>query len=445
MADADIPSLGQLEFEQLLLGHGVAIDDRDSFGISVILFATLRDGKLPDFPILDFLLERDDISRIDKIDALEMAGAVLLAHDENHEKFPLAYQYWRRALTLRLMDTEGCRPIYKTPLKSKSGQTTEWSTLDDLQHIEQQPAQQRKIQSFLVRLRILASIGWSAVHRHFIPPFLAFLLMELPHEDSFSDVLDLAWLTLDTIRRSERPHENSLVESVIQIVAVLFYNFFVLPEDDSKFNSENLVKFAESVLMMDSSHLIAPNQETPVAETRHVKMLLSMFVILSGHPEMITEEVRLTLLQLIHRDVRDPSGLNLLHLPCSLPGSVALSTIRFLVELGADLNARNNVGDGVLHILAKEPGSETKDATAQLLVDLGAHLDMANKDEKTAADLWFQKNTPGKKGVADLPDWLQEGVPKLMCLSSRVIRRQKLPYDDGAIVPVVLIPFVSLH
>ncbi len=51
----------------------------------------------------------------------------------------------------------------------------------------------------------------------------------------------------------------------------------------------------------------------------------------------------------------------------------------------------------------------------------------------------------GKKDVANLPDWLQEGVPKLMCLSSRVIRRHKLPYDDGAIIPAELIPFVSLH
>jgi len=63
----------------------------------------------------------------------------------------------------------------------------------------------------------------------------------------------------------------------------------------------------------------------------------------------------------------------------------------------------------------------------------------------TAADLWFQKNTPGKRDVTDLPDWLQEGVPKLMCLSARVIRRHKITYDDGAILPAVLIPFVSLH
>jgi len=115
------------------------------------------------------------------------------------------------------------------------------------------------------------------------------------------------------------------------------------------------------------------------------------------------------------------------------------------VKLGADVNGRDIFGHGVLHILSTRPASEIRDAKAQLLVDFGAHLDMTNKDGKTAADVWFQTHTPKKKDIADLPDWLREGVPKLMCLSSRVIRRHKLPYDDGAIVPAVLIPFVSLH
>jgi len=442
MADNNILSIVPTEFFMMLYGDAIPV--RDMSGLRIFFDAILLHGKLPNLPLLEFLLDMDDINRIDKIDVLEMAGAIILGQDQNHEIFPLAFQYWRRALTLRLMDTENCCPIHKTPLKSKSGQLSEWTTLDDLQCIEQQSAQ-RKIQSLLVRLRIFGGIGWRAVYRHFIVFFLDFLVVRLPLEDSISDILDLTWSTLDIIRRLERPHENSVVESVIKIVTVLFINFLPLPIDDPKFNSENLMKFVELVLMMDSSHLIAPNMETPVAETRHMKMLLSMLMILSRHSEKIPEEVRLSLIQLVHRDGRDPLGFNLLHIACLIPGPQALLTIRFLVNLGAGLNTRNNVGDGVLHLLSIQPGSETRDATARLLVELGTHLDMVNKEEKTAADLWFQKNTPEKRNVGDLPDWLQEDVPNLQCLSARVIRRHKLPYDDGAIVPAVLIPFVSLH
>ena len=112
------------------------------------------------------------------------------------------------------------------------------------------------------------------------------------------------------------------------------------------------------------------------------------------------------------------------------------------------MNAVTTVGNSPLHILAVVRGDvESKDRTARLLLGSGAHLDMVNKDGMTAADLWLKKNNEEGRNVGwrDLPDWLREGVPKLMCLSSRVIRRHKLPYDDGAIIPAVLIPFVSLH
>jgi len=120
MADNNISLTheGELEFFKLLMEIGATL--HVSSGISVILYAAHRDGKLPNFPLLEFLLDMDGVTRIDKIDALEMAGAVILGNDENHEKFPLAFQYLRRALTLRLLDTEDCRPIYKTPLKSNS-------------------------------------------------------------------------------------------------------------------------------------------------------------------------------------------------------------------------------------------------------------------------------------------------------------------------------------
>ena len=177
MANNSVYLLACLKSVQLQIGCGGAIP-RDSSGLSLILRVALGDGKFPDLPLLDSLLENKEITRIDKIDALEMAGAVILSYDENHENFPLAFQYWRRALALRLMITKEDGPIYKTPLKSKSGHPSEWSTFDDLQRIEQQPVQ-RKIQSFLVRLRILSRISWSALRSHFFQSFLEYCIFQV--------------------------------------------------------------------------------------------------------------------------------------------------------------------------------------------------------------------------------------------------------------------------
>jgi len=73
MADSDIPSLEQLEFLHSLLGsYDGGIHNSDSSGLSFILYMAHCDGKLPDVELLDHLLERDDITRIEKIEALEM-------------------------------------------------------------------------------------------------------------------------------------------------------------------------------------------------------------------------------------------------------------------------------------------------------------------------------------------------------------------------------------
>jgi len=346
------------------------------------------------------------------------------------------------------MKTEDCRPIYKTPLKSKSGKTTEWSTLDDLQRIE--PIQ-RKIQSFLVQLRISSSNCWEDVHQHFIGNFLEFLRVELSSDGSFSDILDLTCLVLDTILLSQRPHEKSVQESVCQIVAQLLSQFDCLRDDKENFNFENLIKLVDLVLVTDPSQLANTTEfNNPLLKIRpvidfdleKVIRLLSTF-----SAEMITEEARISLVQLVHRDDRDEYGTNLFLKACSFH---ELFTISFLVQFGANVNARDNEGNGILHILSYQretfpSGNETRDATGRLLIELGAHLDMVNKAGMTAADIWFQRNTPGKRDVTDLPDWLQEGVPSLKCLCSRVIRRHKIPYEDGDTLPVKLIPFVSLH
>jgi len=438
-------SSSSLAMVQLLLSRGADLHTRKYSAFSVILTAAHCDGKSPDLPVLDFLLERDDITRADKIDALEMVGAVLLGNEESSEEMiSLAFRYWRRALTLRLMDTREFRPIHKTPTKSKSGQLSEWTTLDDLLQLEKDPAQ-REMQSILVRHRIFTSLSWSAVYDCFLPVAFKFLLKGLAQLRTIPQVLDLSWMTLDSILRSERPHECHLQSALHKFVAMPILTLGNLPKGDPNLVPENVKKLVELVLMTDPSYLFDPEQKPLVAETCHIENLCEMMMILSRHPELITEEIRLYLLQLVHRDGRDESGLNIMHIAIRIPDSEALSTIRFLVNLGVNPNAGNSVGDGVLHMLALEPESENRDATAHLLLELGAHLDMVNKDGKTAADLWLKKNKLEKKDVGHLPDWLQEGVPKLMCLSSRVIRRYKLPHNDGNTFPAVLIPFVSLH
>ncbi len=65
---------------------------------------------------------------------------------------------------------------------------------------------------------------------------------------------------------------------------------------------------------------------------------------------------------------------------------------------------------------------------------------MVKKEEMTPAELYLKKNKREKNGVADISDWLQKGVPNLKCLSAPVIRRHRVAYANGTILPSVLIP-----
>jgi len=313
MAEVNLSQEEEFLSEALLVGDWNA---RDNCGRSLILIAALldedfnacdnpgcssvipaaahHDGTSHKQLLLEYFLEREHIPRIDKIDALEMAGAVFLGNDDNHEKFPLGFEYWRRALALRLMDTaEDCRPIYKTPTKSKSAQLSEWSTLDELDQIERDPAQ-RVIQSLLVRLRIASSLCWKAVFDCFFPSFVDFL--KTPHQCSMSQLLDLSWTVVDTILHLERPHEEKVLLSVFSIESLILLRFV----DLNLMNSENLQKLVDLLSMYDLTSPVI-NIETYDTHMTHLRDMVGM---LSTVPEMITVESRLSLLELVRLDGR---------------------------------------------------------------------------------------------------------------------------------------------
>jgi len=120
---------------------------KDDDGFTPLLRAAYgEDGTRHNLKVLDFLLENDCFSRMEKIEAMELAGAVILSRSD-YALFPNAFDYWRRANQLRL--------FAKTPLQHESGGIVEWFTTEDLERVIQNPSKY-KMQSFLVRLRILS-------------------------------------------------------------------------------------------------------------------------------------------------------------------------------------------------------------------------------------------------------------------------------------------------
>lgn len=140
--------------------------------------------------------------------------------------------------------------------------------------------------------------------------------------------------------------------------------------------------------------------------------------------------------------LRNQSKQTLLHIACE--NAQDLHIIQLLFQFGADPNAVDEKGNAPLHVLASNHNGNGQviASAARLLLKNGAHLDHVNQERKTAAQIWKEKNM-----LQHLPEWLCDPgkIPKLKCLSARVIRSNNVSYKDWPKFPPSLYPFVEFH
>ncbi len=478
---------------KLLINKGVDLTAPDSEGFTPILCAAAGGTTKgpPNFDCLDFLLKRDEISRLDKINAMELAGALILSDEKdpkcllNHD---IAFEYWRKALQLRQMETDSA--IEKIPLNIKSINTIEWVTSAQLEHVIQHPSEYL-IQSLLVELRIYSGLKrenfnfllWGylksrcdqrgQLHRaiEFLNVFLAILEICLRFDDwGFSQrtkiwaIERLASVLLHLLKHSPELLNIKTIQTSFDLILGTVIRIPLTSKP--KFTSSDATLWG--VMIYSKLGLVE--------------------IIVSFFPQMLNnEDTAKTLWQLIRHDfhlIPQDYKRSLLNEAIKksremfINNDSCLAVIRFLLQAGEDPNtSMNEHGDAPLHILAMLKGSGKRklrlrnwsqekqqlfDPIAHLLLDFGAHLDRVNKNGKTAADVWIETKKRSRwprrwrikhldwelKGdeigeTSGIPEWLQETFPKLTCLSAKIIRFHKVPYLKK--LPKSLCRFVEMH
>jgi len=182
-----------LSIVKLAVEKGADLLARDRHGFTPILTAPVH-GTL-NFSVLDYLLERPEIPRIDKIDAAELAGSHILSIFHRRPQYdPLllkAFEYWRRALILRQM----IEPIDKILLNFKNVKTVEWVTHEQLEEVIQNPSK-HLINSICIQLRfVVARKTWKAFNSFQYSEKL--LDNQFPHPNQIYDFLDIFWSKLE--------------------------------------------------------------------------------------------------------------------------------------------------------------------------------------------------------------------------------------------------------
>jgi len=429
-----------MDVVRLLVERGADLQARDCRGLTPI-FPAAAQGFFhsPHFSVFDFLLEREEIENKDKIDALELAGAVILGRTHLAHLTPQAFGYWRRAAHLRHLEAN---PIPKTPMVFKRVQRVEWTTLTQLEEIENSPSQ-RKIQSLLVQLRVFSGIyGWINVYFYVLVNMIQRLMIG---DQGFLEAKDSFFIILEFILRYDR-RKQFIWSTTVDVDKLLIS---LLKDNPLHLNSELLMTSLELIVDTDQSHLADADREG-VDLLLHLKTLLKFVSILADHPELVNDEIMRLLHQLVIHDGRTQYGKNLLLLACKTPvGYNSLAIIRLLLAAGADPNCVDFSGNGpLLCLVSKIRDDAMIESIARLLLDSGTHLDRVNNQRKTAADFWlFVRNKKRRDqdplGWMDLPEWCRENVPSLKCLSASAVRLNKIPYKT--VLPVTLTLFTEIH
>jgi len=425
---------------KLLVEKGANVTALDAYGLSPILRAAHKfdpDTSRECFSILEYLLQRDEINREDKIKALELVGAVILSNSENAHLFGKAFACWRRALQLREMETMGSGPLLKTVMQRKPGLPTEWITREQLEHLILHPSEY-PMQGFLVQLRIYSSLCWDAVHWCFLRPFFYHPVKWLQELREFSQLINYLWAILEMISHFQ-PQNVPVSESFpAKVVGKLVKTLSKLRPTDQILNPETITTTLSIILSTEPFHNYFHYED-------YFQRLLGLITVLAAHPEMLNAENKRILTLLVKRSEKPIGSLSgysprtLLIVGC-IKGFPNLSTLRLLMECGAEPNAADMDGSGPLHQLLKNnnEGFNSNDVGCccclRFLIECGADLDRVNNAGKTPKDLCPERNI----------DHLLGKPRELKCLSSIVINTQGIPYSEE-ILPFALHKCVELH
>jgi len=465
----DIPDKEKffVDVVKLLVARGVDLMAKDREGFTPIICISLAHqlkwhwDSGPTLPsllgILEVLLERPEIDAIEKIDAMELAGARLIFALEPEK----AFHYWRRALLLR--DSLSNNP--KIPLQMTSAGRAEWITLEQLENVIRDPSVWW-VTAEVAMLRIYADRSFEAIffNQNDFAFYSKVESRKVPKMTQ-SQISDLLLETLGVILRFDPKEHRRLLEYKKDIMKELIFslpstlgNDVMLPNVECESIVSSLQLVRKLILEADPLGGLKRNEEPG----RVLNLRYSFFSVLAGVPAVwiLHEDVW----KILSESVREPEFSNWNSGQTIVEGTKLAQacekkdwkTLRLLLHLQADpneeINWRTGDGNGPLHLVADQQFSSEMECTpASLLFEYGADPYRKNDEGKTAVDIWIERNC-GVEGMEspkwkNRPDWCRNTVPnpKLSCLAAKTIHAHRIPYTRPGDLPVNLIRFLENH
>ena len=392
--------------------------------------------------VVEYLIQRPEITREQRVDALELLGA---SRATQYKEFSLlsffvaeGLMYIKRGMEERFVDPS--QPILKQPKKPAYGNRKDSQTPEELAQIEGD-TEAILMESLLIKERILGtnhsellrSIRFVCSSCNLTDPSLLIALysraVDIAQKSNLSaldDFQEISHLLHKICSGSNHLKEKDLLELLRQIVIE-----YEKQHTKRRRLNDNKQYFQELV------------REDLFDCSLELVLMISKFEFCD---ERNASSLTMLLRKLFMKQIRNRSGNTLLHefikrytdddddylSPC-------LQAVNLLLNEGFNVNVVNDEGNTPLHIAVMlEPRNDKLYLVTEILQLLfygGAHHDFVNNDGKTPMDM---------AGTDEARMILSERRKlELKCISARAVKKFGIPYLG--VVPKILENYISRH
>ncbi|XP_075145855.1 protein fem-1 homolog CG6966 isoform X2 [Haematobia irritans] len=483
----DCAESGSLEILQLLLKHGATMEV-DYYGMTPLLAASVT-GHVP---IVEHLITLPCVTRESRIDALELLGATYV---DKKRDMVSALSLWRRAMEERNLEPKIPKKVHE-PIAAYE-YVTEVTTIEDLEELVLDPDEMRMQAlvirqrilgpthpdtSYYIRFRgaHYADAGrfdrcidlWTyalTMQQKILPPLspmtqssllsfaelFSFMMMEagrlLPRGRVVPSIeaCDMLMIFNKAVIEVERgqswsmeQQKNTTSASEQQQQPNHHHHHHQQQQQEPQTVSSSASSSSSSASIHDCNN--DPNAlSRALVSALHIGCLLAWLIDDESCCPNMRREILVALYKLNRLNVAVRSGRTALHYACYREGTLvgrypacqfpSPYLAKALLEVGADPNATDDLGNTPLHLAALVYAKWPNIAT--ILLDNGAHIDARNKAGET-----FESLIKPKK-IHETVNTLK--YTSLACLAAKSIRKHNIKYQG--IVPTSLYNFLDMH